>query len=87
MHNIKYILVNEAGTQNAARTIRNCKLPHIGQCVEIKCGNHSVLINQLVKLRRHRPDAKILGVGELGEHCVHPSEAMNALRRELSDLP
>jgi hypothetical protein len=41
----------------------------------------------LCRLRRHYPNAKILGVGELGEHCVHPSEAMNELRRELSNLP
>ena len=29
--------------------------------------------------------AKILGLSELGPHCVRPSEAMNALRRELSE--
>ena len=45
------------------------------------------LIDRLVRLRRHHPDAKILGLSELGPHCVRPSEAMNALRRELSDWP
>ena len=45
------------------------------------------LINELVRLRQHYPDAKILGVSELGAYCVHPCEAMNKLRRELSGLP
>ena len=44
------------------------------------------LINELLRLRRHYPDAKILGVSELGEYCVHTSERMNQLRRELSEL-
>lgn len=47
----------------------------------------NALIAELVRLRRHHPDAKILGISELGPHCVLPSGAMNALRRELSDLP
>ena len=95
MDNIKYILINEAGTQNAARAICNCKLPHIGQCIVCDAsstfqgsrGARAKLLNELVRLRKHHTDARILGVGELGEHCVHPSETMNALRRELSDLP
>ena len=41
------------------------------------------LIEELCRLRKLYPKAKILGVSELGEHCVHPSER---LRRELSDL-
>lgn len=45
------------------------------------------LIQKLVRIRRHHPDAKILGLSELGDYQVHPSEAMNALRRELSDWP
>ena len=44
------------------------------------------LIDELCRLRKQYPKAKILGVSELGEHCVHPSERMNQLRRELSDL-
>ncbi|MBQ5549202.1 MAG: hypothetical protein IIT33_10275, partial [Prevotella sp.] len=44
------------------------------------------LIEELCRLRKQYPKAKILGVSELGEHCVHPSERMNQLRRELSDL-
>ena len=43
------------------------------------------LIDELCRLRKQYPKAKILGVSELGEHCVHPSERMNQLRRELSE--
>ena len=55
------------------------------------------LIRLLVELRSHFPDAKILGVSELeleirdqqiissGRLC--PSDAMNQIRRTLSDLP
>ena len=44
------------------------------------------LIDELCRLRKQYPKAKILGVSELGERCVQPSERMNQLRRELSDL-
>ena len=44
------------------------------------------LIEELCRLRKLYPKAKILGVSELGEHCVHLSERMNQLRRELSEL-
>ena len=43
------------------------------------------LIEELCRLRKQYPKAKILGVSELGEHCVQPSERMNQLRRELSE--
>ena len=43
------------------------------------------LIEELCRLRKQYPKAKILGVSELSEHCVHPSERMNQLRRELSE--
>ena len=38
------------------------------------------LIEELCRLRKLYPKAKILGVSELCEHCVHPSERMNQLR-------
>ena len=44
------------------------------------------LIKELCHLRNIYPNAKILGDSELGEHRIRPSEAMNSLRRELSDL-
>ena len=50
------------------------------------------LISLLVELRRHFPEAKILGVSEIDGrelYCknIIVSDAMNVLRRELSDLP
>lgn len=87
MRTIKYILVNETGSENAGRTISDCKFDDIRQHLIVNWGERSALIRELVGLRRHWPDAKILGISELGEHCVHPSERMNKLRRELSDLP
>ncbi|MBR6370596.1 MAG: hypothetical protein IKS24_05910 [Bacteroidaceae bacterium] len=55
------------------------------------------LISVLVLARKQWPDAKILGVSELGLEVrdgrivsigrLCPRDAMNVLRRELSDLP
>ena len=52
----------------------------------------AALLQLLVKLRKHFPDAKILGVSELDskELCaknIIVSDTMNLLRRELSNLP
>ena len=91
MKTIKYILVNETSSENAARAIRDSHLSDI-RLNHIVNGNlrnpeaRAELIGQLCHLRRHYPNAKILGVGELGDHRVHPSEAMNLLRKEMSDL-
>jgi hypothetical protein len=92
MKTVKYILVNETSSEKAARAIRDSHLSDI-RLNHIVSGNlrnpeaRAELIGQLCRLRRRYPNAKILGVGELGEHCVHSSEAMNKLRREMSDLP
>ena len=50
------------------------------------------LLELLVELRKHFPDAKILGLSELKPKESHArniivSDTMNQLRRELSDLP
>ena len=49
----------------------------------------ATLVSELIRLRRHWPDAKILGMSELdtsGSHApVRVSEVMNRLRRELSE--
>jgi len=45
------------------------------------------LVAELCHLRKHHPEAKILGISELGDYCVHPSERMNQIRRAMSDLP
>ena len=51
----------------------------------------NALLAKLCKLRRHWPEAPILGVSEIDLSASHApirvSEAMNQLRRELSDLP
>ena len=44
------------------------------------------LIEELCRLRKQYPKAKILGVSELGEHCVQPSERMNQLRKEMAEV-
>ena len=49
------------------------------------------LLNELCRLRRHWPEAPILGESELDTSSSHApvrvSAAMNALRRAMSDLP
>lgn len=45
------------------------------------------LIDLLVDLRSHFPEAKILGTSEIDGKTIRPSEAMNQLRLQLSDLP
>lgn len=52
----------------------------------------AALIRLLVQLRSHFPDAKILGVSEIDGRELYSrniivSEAMNVLRRELSEWP
>lgn len=52
----------------------------------------AALLQLLVELRQHFPDAKILGVSEIDGRDLYckniiVSDAMNVLRRELSDLP
>ena len=52
----------------------------------------AALLQLLVHLRKHFPEAKILGVSEIDGrelYCknIIVSDAMNQIRRELSDLP
>ena len=100
MKQIKYILVNETSTENAGRAISDCKLSDIGHSVICDASTkfnvsgsseRKALINELVELRRHWPNAKILGISEVDPSTSHApvrvSPEMNALRREMSDLP
>ena len=55
-------------------------------------GQRAALLNLLVELRQHFPEAKILGLSEIDGKGLHSrniivSDAMNQVRRELSDLP
>ena len=68
--------------------MRDSFVSDLQQCHVVEPGlTRGELIKRLVRLSRHHPDAKILGLSELAPHCVRPSEAMNTLRRELSDWP
>ena len=93
MKQVKYILVNETGSESAVRAIRNSRVSDIRYCIIVngKRRSHQELIEQLVELRRQYPDAKILGLSEIDPSAtyapVRVSEAINALRLELSNLP
>lgn len=45
------------------------------------------LVELLVDLRSHFPEAKILSTSEIDGKTIRPSDAMNQLRLQLSDLP
>ena len=47
----------------------------------------SSLIDLLVELRNHFPDAMIFGIREIGNYFIKVSDEMNQLRLELSDMP
>lgn len=47
----------------------------------------SSLVDLIVELRSHFPEAKILSTSEIDGKSILPSKAMNQLRLELSDLP
>lgn len=87
MQKINYILVNETGRKNAGCDVTYRDLPNVGHC----CIVSSPDINTLCRLRRHYPEAPILGDSELDTSSKHApvrvSAAMNQLRREMSDLP
>jgi len=92
MKQVKYILVNETDRKNHHRVsdnpyVRDLRHYHIVDGDLTSSLSRAELVRVLVELRRHFPDAKILGVSEIGDHCIIVSDAMNALRRELSDLP
>ena len=80
-------------------SIRYCGslLPHVwlveqnANCSAI-LRQRAALLQLLVDLRKHFPDAKILGVSELDGKELYAkniivSDSMNLLRKELSDLP
>ena len=47
----------------------------------------SSLVDLIVDLRSHFPEAKILTTSEIDGKSIRPCDAMNQLRLELSDLP
>ena len=56
----------------------------------VSSSNHSQLsslVDLIVDLRSHFPEAKILSTSEIDGKTIRPSDAMNQLRLQLSDLP
>ncbi len=85
MKQVKYILVHETVRKNAVCDVTYRDEPHLGYCCYVSCPD----IDTLVNLRKHWPETPILGVSEIDRSAshapVHVSEAMNRLRRELSE--
>lgn len=90
---IKYILVNETASQNVARLVYDSFVSDLRFCHVIdRAGlSRGELIDRLVRLRRHHPDAPILGLSEVDTSSAYApirvNPWMNQLRRELSDYP
>ena len=86
MKQVKYILVHETVRKNAGCDVTYRHEPHHGYCCYVSCPD----IDILVELRKHWPEAPILGVSEIDSSASHApiqvSKAMNQLRRVLSDL-
>ena len=97
MSTINYILINETRSKLAVRSITGSRVSDFAHhCIVVEAGDNwqvagsksrTVLIDKLLELRRHNPEAKILGVSEIDGRCIHPSDAMNELRYELSNCP
>jgi len=93
MRNIEYIIIEDSADKGSACSRRNSCLSQLGHChvVQSEGLERHELIDLLVDLRRHYPKAKILGRSEIvskanGEKKIIVSEAMNGIRREMSDL-
>ena len=89
MRNVKYIFVNETSslspTPDALGSIASdFRYSHIIDAAGL---SRSELIQLLVLARHHYPEAKILGLSEINGRNIRPSDAMNQLRRELSEWP
>lgn len=72
------------------RSFDNFNACAIGILLNGSLANESLrpaLINLIVELRSHFPEAKILSTFEIDGKTIRPSDAMNQLRLQLSDLP
>ncbi|MBR1466882.1 MAG: hypothetical protein IJ607_11075 [Bacteroidaceae bacterium] len=100
MQSVKYILVNETGCKEPICDARHRDVPRVGHCIVCDTSSkfkvegsreRQALIDELCRLRRHWPEAPILGVSELDTSSayapVRVSPWMNQLRRKMSDLP
>ena len=97
MKQVKYILVNESYSQDAVLAIRNSRVSDFRHSHIISAAGLSRPELISVLPRSQWPPAKILGVSEIGfgtlnfepgtRRVIRPSDAMNQIRRTLSDLP
>ncbi len=99
MRSIKYILVNESYLEDAVLAIRNSRVSDLRHSHIISAAGLSrpELISVLLLARKQWPSAKMLGISELGLEIrdqriissgrICSSDAMNQIRRTLSDLP
>lgn len=100
MYQIKYILVNDSAAKGSGCESRHRFIPHIGHCIEFFAvpgfkvqgsKERAMLLNELVRLRRHWPEVPVLGESEVDTSRTYApirvNPEMNALRREMSDLP
>ena len=87
MKEIHYIIVNESNSERAARAFLRDRNNGYANSILVRGKGlfRRELLDQLVSIRRIYPDAKILGLSELDGHNIRPSEAMNALRRAMSE--
>ena len=94
MQEIKYILVNDSAAKSGSSKSEYRHVHPLGNCIVVEAGlwnreQHQGLISELVRIRRHWPDAKILGLSEINSTStnspVRVNPRMNQLRRELSD--
>jgi hypothetical protein len=90
MKEINYIFVNDTHSiKNAARTIRRSHVSGYRHYIIVNSQelSHRELVERLVSIRFCHPDAKILGLSEIDGKSICANEAMNRLRRELSEWP
>ncbi len=84
--------IRQVGTFIPGQTLVANNLNHYS--IGIQCNGlitdpaiRATLIDLLIDLRMEFPEAKIMGVSEINGHKIHPRDAMNALRLELSNEP
>lgn len=99
MKQMNYIIINESNTQTINSDALGSIMPDFRNSHFINAAGltRPQLISVLILARKQWPDAKILGISELGlqvrdqqlTSCgrLCPSDAMNSIRRELSDHP
>ena len=94
MKEIKYILINDSVAKSSTVKSEYRHVHPLGNCIVVEPGiggmeQHQALISELVRMRRHWPDAKILGFSEVNSTSTYApirvNPQMNQLRRELSD--